>query len=96
MVRISTERVCLTERRLWKKLTRTITEFLTRVWQGGALFGATAAQAFYVRIDEALNPPSTQALGQLFIEVGLAPAYPAEFIVLRIGIWQGGSQTTES
>jgi phage tail sheath protein FI len=81
---------------LWKKLTRTITEFLTRVWQSGALVGDTAKQAFYVRIDEALNPPSTQALGQLYIEVGLAPAYPAEFIILRIGIWQGGSQTTES
>jgi phage tail sheath protein FI len=80
---------------LWKKLTRTITEFLTRVWQSGALVGDTAKQAFYVRIDEALNPPSTQALGQLYIEVGLAPAYPAEFIILRIGIWQGGSQTTE-
>jgi phage tail sheath protein FI len=81
---------------LWKKLTRTITEFLTRVWRSGALVGNTAAQAFYVRIDEALNPPSTQALGRLYIEVGLAPAYPAEFIILRIGIWQGGSQTTES
>jgi phage tail sheath protein FI len=81
---------------LWKKLTRTITEFLTRVWQNGALVGDTAKQAFYVRIDEALNPPSTQALGLLYIEVGLAPAYPAEFIILRIGIWQGGSQTTES
>jgi uncharacterized protein len=81
---------------LWKKLNRTITEFLTRVWQSGALVGDTAKQAFYVRIDEALNPPSTQALGQLYIEVGLAPAYPAEFIILRIGIWQGGSQTTES
>ncbi len=81
---------------LWQKLKRTITEFLTRVWQDGALFGAKATDAFYVRIDDALNPPSTQALGQLFIEVGLRPAYPAEFIILRIGIWQGGSQVTES
>jgi hypothetical protein len=82
--------------KLWKKLKRTIVEFLTRVWQDGALFGATADKAFYVRIDEALNPPSTRALGQLFIEVGLAPSYPAEFIILRIGIWQGGAQITES
>ena len=81
---------------LWKKLIRTITAFLTPLWQDGALFGDTAAQAFYVRIDEALNPPSTRELGQLFIEIGLVPAYPAEFIILRIGIWQGGSQTTES
>ncbi len=81
---------------LWQKLKRTITEFLTRLWQDGALFGATAAQAFYVRIDEALNPPSTRALGRLYIEIGVAPVRPAEFIIVRIGLWDGGAQVTES
>ncbi len=75
---------------LWGKLKRTITEFLGRVQGDGGIVN------FYVRIDAALNPPATQALGQLFIEVGIQPAYPAEFIVLRIGIWQGGSNVTES
>jgi phage tail sheath protein FI len=81
---------------LWQKLKRTITEFLTRVWHDGALFGATPKEAFYVRIDEALNPPSTQALGRLYIEIGVRPAYPAEFIIVRIGIWQGDSDVSES
>jgi phage tail sheath protein FI len=81
--------------KLWQKLKRTITEFLTRVWRDGALFGATAEAAFYVRIDEALNPPSTRALGRLYIEIGVTPTYPAEFIILRIGIWQGGSVVSE-
>jgi phage tail sheath protein FI len=81
---------------LWQKLKRTITEFLTRVWRDGALFGATPKEAFYVRIDEALNPPSTQALGRLYIEIGVRPAYPAEFIIVRIGIWQGDSDVSES
>jgi hypothetical protein len=81
---------------LWQKLKRTITEFLTRVWRDGALFGATADQAFYVRIDEALNPPSTRALGRLYIEIGVAPVRPAEFIIVRIGLWDGGAQVTES
>jgi len=80
---------------LWQKLKRTITEFLTRVWRDGALFGETADKAFYVRIDEALNPPSTQALGRLYIEIGVRPSYPAEFIIVRIGIWQGGSDVSE-
>lgn len=75
---------------LWGKLNRTITEFLNRVEADGGIID------FYVRIDSALNPPATQALGQLFIEVGIQPAYPAEFIILRIGIWQGGSSVTES
>lgn len=80
---------------LWGKLRRTITEFLTRVWRDGALYGATAKEAFYVRIDEVLNPDSSRALGRLNVEVGVRPSYPAEFIIVRIGIWQGGSQITE-
>jgi phage tail sheath protein FI len=74
---------------LWGKLKRNITEFLNRVKRDGGIID------FYVRIDAALNPPATQALGQLFVEIGIQPAYPAEFIILRIGIWQGGSSITE-
>jgi phage tail sheath protein FI len=81
---------------LWERVKRTLNEFLTRVWRDGALFGETAKEAFYVRIDEALNPPSTRKLGRLNIEIGLQPVYPAEFIVVRIGIWDGGSEVTES
>lgn len=81
---------------LWQKLKRTIGDFLTGLWRDGALFGAKATDAFYVRIDEELNPPSTRALGRLYIEVGIVPTYPAEFIVLRIGIWNGGSEVTTS
>lgn len=80
---------------LWQKLRRTITDFLTRVWRDGALFGATAEEAFYVRVDEVLNPFSEQALGRLNIEIGIRPTYPAEFIRVRIGIWRGGSEVSE-
>jgi len=65
------------------------------VIRDGALFGETADKAFYVRIDEVLNPPSTQALGRLYIEIGVRPTYPAEFIIVRIGIWAGGSSVSE-
>ena len=80
---------------LWKGLERTITEFLTRVWQSGALFGRTADEAFYVRIDEELNPADVRALGQVIIEIGMAPVRPAEYIVVQIGMWDGGSQVSE-
>jgi uncharacterized protein len=80
---------------LWQKLRRSITEFLTRAWRDGALFGAAADDAFYVRIDETLNPFSEQALGRLHIEIGVRPSYPAEFIIVRIGIWSGGQDVTE-
>lgn len=81
---------------LWQKLKRTLTDFLLRSWRDGALFGAKAEDAFYVRIDEALNPFSEQQLGRLHIEIGVRPSYPAEFIVVRIGIWDGGSDVSEA
>jgi phage tail sheath protein FI len=80
---------------LWKGLERSVTEFLTRVWQSGALFGRTAKEAFYVKIDEELNPPAVRALGQVVIEIGMAPVRPAEFVVVRIGIWDGGARVSE-
>ncbi len=81
---------------LWEKLKRTIRAFLMTQWRDGALFGKTAEEAFYIRIDDVLNPFSEQALGRLNIEIGVRPSYPAEFIVVRIGIWQGGSDVSES
>jgi phage tail sheath protein FI len=81
---------------LWQKLKRTLGDFLLRAWRDGALFGNKPAEAFYVRIDEALNPFSEQQLGRLHIEIGVRPSYPAEFIVVRIGIWDGGSEVSES
>jgi len=80
---------------LWEKLRRTIGEFLNRVWRSGALFGATAAQAYYVKCDAEINPASTRALGQVFVEIGIAPVRPAEFVVIRIGLWDDGSNVTE-
>jgi phage tail sheath protein FI len=80
---------------LWQKLKRTIGEFLTRVWRDGALFGDSADKAFYVRIDEALNPPAVRALGRLYIEIGVAAVRPAEFIIVRIGLWDGGAAVSE-
>jgi phage tail sheath protein FI len=81
---------------LWQKLKRTITAFLEQQRRDGALFGAKAEEAFYVRIDEALNPDNERALGRLYIEIGVRPSYPAEFIIVRIGIWQGGGDVSEA
>ena len=64
---------------LWQKLKRTISAFLAQQWRDGALFGETEKDAFYVRVDEALNPPDQRALGRLTIEIGVKPSYPATY-----------------
>jgi phage tail sheath protein FI len=80
---------------LWARIRRDITAFLTNVWRTGALFGATPAQAFYVKCDEENNPQSVRDLGQVIIEIGLAPVKPAEFVIFRISQWATGSETSE-
>jgi hypothetical protein len=72
------------EPRLWARLVRDITAFLTMVWRDGALFGLSPSQAFFVRCDEELNPPESRDLGRLVVEIGMAPVKPAEFVIIRI------------
>ncbi len=74
---------------LWAKIRRNITAFLTTVWASGALFGNTAAEAFFVRCDETTNPPEVRELGQVVTEIGVAVVKPAEFVVFRISQWAG-------
>jgi phage tail sheath protein FI len=74
---------------LWARVRRTVSNFLERIWREGALFGATPQQAFYVKCDEELNPPETRDLGRLYIEVGVCPVRPAEFVIFRVSQWNG-------
>lgn len=76
---------------LWAKVRRDVNSFLKVIWRGGALFGTTPDQAFYVKCDEELNPTEIRDLGQLIIEVGLAPVKPAEFVIFRISQWAGAN-----
>ena len=69
---------------LWEGVSRTLTAFLTGLWQQGALFGASPDQAFYVKCDAETNPPNSIDEGKLVVEVGLAPVKPAEFVIFRI------------
>ncbi|MFB2769518.1 phage tail sheath family protein [Pelatocladus sp. BLCC-F211] len=74
---------------LWARVRRTVSNFLERIWREGALFGSSPEQAFYVKCDEELNPPETRILGRLYIEVGVCPVRPAEFVIFRISQWNG-------
>ncbi|MBL8633944.1 MAG: phage tail sheath family protein [Myxococcales bacterium] len=81
--------------RLWKRVVRTIASFLTLVWRQGALMGETPEKAFFVKCDEETNPPEVIDVGQLIVEVGLAPVKPAEFVIFRIGQMPAGGGVQE-
>lgn len=69
---------------LWQKITRNVTAFLMNVWRGGALFGNTPQEAFFVKCDAETNPPELRELGQVVTEIGVAIVRPAEFVIFRI------------
>ena len=77
------------DRKLWAKVRRDSTAFLKTVWRDGALFGNSPEEAFYVKVDDELNPPESRDLGRLIIEIGMAPVKPAEFVIFRISQWAG-------
>ena len=72
------------DERLWGTIRRNIAAFLTEEWRGGALFGSTAAEAFFVKCDRETNPPESIELGRVVCEVGVSPVRPAEFVVFRM------------
>jgi phage tail sheath protein FI len=80
---------------LWKRVTRTITAFLLRVWRSGALMGDTPEQAFFVKCDSETNPPEVVDAGQLICEIGMCPVKPAEFVIFRIGQMEAGGDVAE-
>jgi phage tail sheath protein FI len=76
-------------RKLWARVSRDVSSFLRIVWRDGALFGSSPAEAFYVKVDDELNPPESRDLGRLIIEIGMSPVKPAEFVIFRISQWAG-------
>lgn len=72
------------DEKLWAAIARNIKAYLTTVWRSGALFGKTPEEAFYVKCDAETNPKELIDLGQVNIEIGIAPVKPAEFVIFRI------------
>src|SRR5262249_47204523 len=60
--------------RLWVRIRRELTIYLTQLWQDGALAGATPDEAFFVKCDVATNPPESREIGGVVTEIGLAPS----------------------
>ncbi len=84
------------DNRLWDKLTDSVDSFLTTQWLAGALMGAKKEQAFYIRVGTSTMTQDDIDNGRLIMEIGIAPVKPAEFVIIRIGQWAGGSFAQEA
>ena len=68
----------------WVKAQAMIENYLFVKWRDGALAGSKPEQAFYVRVGLGTTMTALDILeGRMNIEIGMAVARPAEFIVLK-------------
>jgi uncharacterized protein len=73
--------------RLWASIRQTIEDFLLATWRTGALMGTRPEEAFFVRCDRTTMTQNDLDNGRLICLIGVAPTYPAEFVIFRIGQW---------
>ena len=75
------------DERLWANIRQSITDFLLATWKTGALMGTKPEEAFFVRCDRTTMTQNDLDNGRLICLIGVAPTYPAEFVIFRIGQW---------
>ena len=81
------------DERLWEQLQGSCDIYLSTVFGRGGLKGGAPNEAYYIRCDNTNNTPNSIAQGVVNIEVGIALMVPAEFIVITIGQFEGGSSS---
>lgn len=79
---------------LWASIRRSITDFLLATWRTGALMGVRPEEAFFVRCDRTTMSQNDLDNGRMICLIGVAPTYPAEFVIFRIGQWTADAQRT--
>ncbi|MCG1053457.1 phage tail sheath family protein [Mycetohabitans sp. B5] len=68
----------------WEKVRAAIDAYLYGIWKAGGLMGTKPEEAYFVRLG--LGVTMTQDdidEGKMIVQVGMAPVFPAEFIILR-------------
>jgi uncharacterized protein len=65
-------------------LRHVLRAYLRRLYRANAFAGAREEEAFFVRCDGSLNTQAGLDAGQLVAEIGVAPAEPLEFLVVRL------------
>jgi phage tail sheath protein FI len=80
---------------LRREIDRAVRGFLERLYRLGMLDGETSDQAYFVRCDDSTNPPSDVDDGRVICVIGVQPPYPAEFVIVRIGVTRNGIQVEE-
>ena len=73
-----------------------LSAFLRRLYRAGAFRGGREEEAFFVACGPEQNPPRSTDAGLLVAEIGVAPAEPLEFLVIRLIRGGDGNLTVEA
>ncbi|MEM9189373.1 MAG: phage tail sheath C-terminal domain-containing protein [Myxococcota bacterium] len=79
----------------WLNLRRDIESVLRALFAQGAFSGSTNRDAFFVKVDATLNPEAARENGVLTAHIGVAPAAPLEFLLVRLVANQDGAAVVE-
>lgn len=79
---------------LWAQITSVLTNYLTQQMQSGVLAGNTPQTSFAVVCDASNNTLSSAQTGLVNVQVAVALASPAEFIVINLSQFQGTTTAT--
>lgn len=74
---------------LWGRVVTSVSDFLYSEFKAGHLMGTKPEQAYFVRCDRSTMTENDIQNGRLICVIGVAPIYPAEFVIFRIGQWVG-------
>jgi phage tail sheath protein FI len=69
---------------LWSRIEQELTAYFYQLYRAGALKGQSHEEAFYVKCNAETNSLESLDLGEVVTEIGLAPANPFEFVIVRL------------
>lgn len=72
------------EPKTWATVQTLVSHFLEKLFEQGMLAGGNPSEAFFVKCDDETNPPDNVDRGILVCQIGVAPVYPSEFIMVQI------------
>jgi phage tail sheath protein FI len=80
---------------LWGEVDRVVRGYLEMLYRRGMLDGASGDKAYSVRCDGSTNPAWETDQGKISCVVGIQPPFPAEFVIVRIGVTRNGIEIEE-
>jgi phage tail sheath protein FI len=81
---------------LWNKISSIVTQQLSSLMQAGYFASQVASSAYWVRCDSTNNVPSSTSTGVVHIDVGVALAAPAEYVVINIGLFDATTNVSST